>query len=120
MTTADGYRQFTHHSGRGIGANTMSIHYRGSDVVDPTQRLIGTIDDVVYDEQGQPVWAVVDLGLLRSAHYLPIAAGYLTENGTFVVPYDKGTVKAAPKARRDHLLDRQIEAELVRHYELAS
>ena len=96
----------------------MSIHYRGSDVVDPDQRLIGTIDDVVYDDRGQPIWAVVELGLLRAAHYLPMAAGYLTENGKFVVPYDKSTVKAAPRARRDHVIDRSDEAELIRHYEL--
>ncbi len=97
----------------------MSIHYRGSDVIDPDQRLIGTIDDVVYDDDGQPVWAVVELGLMRSAHYLPVAAGYLTDSGKFVVPYDKRTVKAAPRARRDHVLDRQVEAELIAHYELA-
>ena len=78
----------------------MSIQYRGSDVVDPQQRLIGTIDDVVYDQHGTPTWAIVELGLLRTAHYLPVAAGYVADNGTFVVPYDKRTVKAAPKARR--------------------
>jgi len=97
----------------------MSIQYRGSDVIDPDQRLIGTIDDIVYDDDGEPIWAVVELGLMRSAHYLPVAAGYLTDGGDFVVPYDKRTVKAAPKARRDHVLDRQVEAALIAHYELA-
>jgi hypothetical protein len=97
----------------------MSIQYRGSDVIDPDQRLIGTIGDVVYGDDGQPIWAVVELGLTRSAHYLPVAAGYLTDAGKFVVPYDKRTVKAAPRARRDHVLDRQIEAALIAHYELA-
>lgn len=98
----------------------MSAHYRGSDVIDHEQRLIGTIDDVIYDTDGHPVWAVVDLGLLRAAHYLPIGAGYLTDTGRFVVPYDKHTVKAAPRARRDHVLDGGLERELVQHYELAS
>ncbi len=97
----------------------MSIQYRGSDVIDPEQRLIGTIDDVVYDDDGEPIWAVVELGLLRAAHYVPVAAGYLSDNGQFVVPYDKRTVKAAPKVRRDHVLDRSVEADLIRHYELA-
>lgn len=96
-----------------------TINYRGSDVIDPEQRHIGKIDDLVYDADGQPIWAVVELGLMRSAHYLPVAAGYLTDNGKFVVPYDKRTVKAAPKARRDHVLDRDVEAELIQHYELA-
>lgn len=97
-----------------------STQYRGHDVVDPENRLIGTIDDVLYDHTGEPTWAVVNLGVLRSAHYLPVASGYLAENGTFVVPYDKRMVKSAPKAARDHVLDPEIEVELVEHYELAS
>ena len=92
--------------------------YRGHDVVDPTHRLIGTISDVVYTSDGDPTWAVVDLGLLRSSHYLPIAAGYMSEAGEFVVPYDKKTVKTAPKADRSHLVDRQTTQALQRHYEL--
>ena len=92
--------------------------YRGHDVVDPSHRLIGTISDVVYDQEGGPQWAVVDLGLMRSSHYLPIAAGYMSEAGEFVVPYDKKIVKAAPKADRGHLVDRTMQHELHRHYEM--
>lgn len=92
--------------------------YRGHDVVDPTHRLIGTISDVVYDSGGDPQWAVVDLGLLRSSHYLPIAAGYISEAGEFVVPYDKKVVKSAPKADRSHLVDASTRQRLHRHYEL--
>ncbi len=97
---------------------SSTIQYRGSDVLDPEQRLIGTIGDVVYDDEGRPVWAVVELGLMRSAHYVPVASGYLAETGKFVVPYDKRTVKMAPKARRDHVLDRSVETQLRKHYEL--
>lgn len=91
---------------------------RGHDVVDPSRRLIGTISNVVHDGDGRPEWAVVDLGLLRSAHYLPIAAGYMSEAGEFVVPYDKQIVKTAPKADRSHSVDRRTLHELHRHYEL--
>ena len=97
----------------------MTTHYRGHDVVDPDRRLIGTISDVVYDDGGEPEWAVVDLGLLRSAHYLPVAAGYMTEEGEFVVPFDKRMVKAAPRADRRHVIDAAVHGELLRHYELA-
>ncbi len=97
----------------------MSIQYRGHDVVDPDHRLIGTISDVLYSGDGEPEWAVVDLGLLRSAHYLPVAAGYMTDSGELVVPFDKRMVKTAPKASRDHLIDRATADELHRHYELA-
>ena len=98
----------------------MTTHYRGHDVVDPDHKLIGTISDVLYDQAGEPSWAVVDLGLLRSAHYLPVGAGYMSEQGDFVVPFEKRTVKTAPKADRSHFLDSATERELIRHYELAS
>ncbi len=106
-----------------MNAEELNTHgkpagYRGHDVVDPSHRLIGTISDVVYDNQGGPEWAVVDLGLLRSSHYLPIAAGYMSEAGEFVVPYDKKVVKSAPKADRSHLVDGTTKTELHRHYEL--
>lgn len=105
-------------SGRGTGIN-MATHYRGHDVVDPDHRLIGTISDVLYDQQGDAEWAVVDLGLLRSAHYLPVASGYMTESGEFVVPFDKRVVKGAPKADRRHYIDSSTEDELMHHYELS-
>jgi hypothetical protein len=92
--------------------------YRGHDVVDPAHRLIGTISDVVYDSAGDPQWVVVDLGLLRSSHFLPIAAGSMSEAGEFVVPYDKRIVKSAPKADRSHLVDSATTQRLRRHYEL--
>jgi hypothetical protein len=98
----------------------MTIHYRGHDVVDPDHRLIGTISDVLYDTSGDPEWAVVDLGLLRSAHYLPVSSGYMSENGEFIVPFEKRVVKSAPKADRSHFLDAATERELKRHYELVA
>lgn len=96
----------------------MTTHYRGHDVVDPEHRLIGTISDIVYDSHGAPRWAVVDLGLLRSAHYLPISAGYMSAAGEFIVPFDKQVVKAAPKADRSHVVNESLAEELTRHYEL--
>ncbi len=96
----------------------MTSHFRGHDVVDRDHRLIGTISDVLYDLRGEPEWAVVDLGLLRSAHYLPIAAGHMSESGEFVVPFDKRIVKEAAKADRRHALDSETKGELLRHYEL--
>lgn len=98
----------------------MTTHYRGHDVVDPDHRLIGTISDVLYDTNGEPEWAVVDLGLLRSAHYLPVASGYMSDNGEFVVPFDKHVVKSAPKADRSHFLDAGMERRLQEHYELSA
>ena len=105
----------THHEAE---RPTPTAGFRGHDVVDASHRLIGTISDVVYDSGGDPEWAVVDLGLLRSSHFLPIAAGYMSEAGEFVVPFDKSVVKSAPKADRAHLVDATTSRHLQRHYEL--
>ena len=99
-------------------ADRPTAGYRGHDVVDPTHRLIGTISDVVYDSGGDPEWAVVDLGLMRSSHFVPIAAGYMSEAGEFVVPYDKRVVKTAPTADRSHLVDSSTSQQLQRPSEL--
>jgi len=89
--------------------------YCGHDVVDSTHRLIGTITDVV-SENGKPRWAVVDLGLLRSLHYLPVASGRMTASGEFVVPFDKRTVRTAPEADRTHRVSPSTRERLMRHY----
>ncbi len=98
--------------------NHDAISYRGHTVVDPQRKQIGTISDVVYDNDGAPTWAVVDLGPLRAEHYLPVAPGYLSETGEFVVPVDKRQVKTAPKADKTHFVDARTETKLNRHYEL--
>lgn len=96
-----------------------TIFFQGHQVVDAERRKIGRISDVVYDVAGDPRWAVVDTGLLRSSHYVPVRSGYVAESGDFVVPYPKDTVKRAPRADRDHLVDAATEQQLCRHYELA-
>ena len=96
----------------------MTMQYRGHDVVDPDHKLVGTIDDVLYDVHGEPTWAVVNVGLLRASHYVPVSVGYTAEDGTFVVPFDKRVVTSAPKADRSHTLDPETESELFRYYEL--
>jgi hypothetical protein len=97
----------------------VQTQYTGHDVVDPEHRMIGTIDDVIHDDAGNPEWAIVDLGWLRSSRYVPIAAGYVAETGELVVPYDKQTVKTAPKVDRNHVLDPVVAHSLRKHYELS-
>lgn len=98
--------------------NQPTIFYRGHAVVDAERRRIGRISDIVYDTNGDPEWAVVDLGLMRSSHYLPVDSGYMSENGDFVVPYQREVVRSSPKADRNHVVDAVTEQELQRHYEL--
>ena len=94
----------------------MTIQYRGSTVIDQDQRMIGTIDDVLYDAAGAPTWAIVDVGLLRASHFVPIEVGYTADDGAFVVPFDKQTVTSAPKADRSHTIDPATESALRAYY----
>lgn len=83
----------------------MSTRSRGHDVVVNDRRLIGTISDVLYDKRGDIERAVVDLGLLRSTHFLPVVSGHKLENGESVPPFDKQMVSGAPKAHRHGRVD---------------
>lgn len=90
----------------------------GHTVLDDHHNKVGTVSDVLYDDRGDPRWAVVDPGPLRPEKFVPVDGSYLSESGELVIPYGKDQVKHAPKAPRDHVLDSQIEAELVQHYEV--
>ena len=100
--------------------------YTGNHVLDESGDDIGRIVDVIYTDPDEtddgsmiPHWLVVDPGLLRSAHYVPIEGSYVTDSGSVVVPWDKRWVKSAPKASGDHLLSHDQVVELERHYALA-
>ena len=106
--------------------------YTGHEVIDEQGNHVGRVTDVIYDDAdvGQPpagdggigrapTWLVVDPGLLRAAHYLPVAGSYRTADGTIVTPWDKDWVKSATKASRDHILTRAQRDELLSHYALA-
>ncbi|MCU1365719.1 MAG: hypothetical protein JWL72_1537 [Ilumatobacteraceae bacterium] len=93
--------------------------FRHRTVIDPTGHKVGTVSDVVSDPTTlEPRWLVVDTGLLRSSHYVPVIATERTSTGELSVPFDKGTVMAATKAHGSHVLTSQEEAELGDHYNL--
>ena len=103
--------------------------YTGHDVIDEQGNHVGRVSDVIYDDDAaqdtlidgsrRPSWLVVDPGLLRAAHYVPVAGSYRTAEGTIVTPWDKDWVKAALKASHDHILTRDERDELMAHYALA-
>ncbi len=97
--------------------------YTGHHVLDERGDDIGRVIDVVYTDPDSsddgsmiPHWLVVDPGLLRSAHYVPIEGSYITEEGSVVIPWDRRWVKSAPKASGDHLLTHDQVTELEQHY----
>lgn len=100
--------------------------YTGHHVLDEHGNDIGRVVDVIYtdpttsdDGSMTPNWLVVDPGLLRAAHYVPIDGSYVTGTGQVVVPWEKRWVKSAPKANGDHLLTDSQIAELEQHYATA-
>jgi hypothetical protein len=106
-----------HPSGDSARQTVLTDH----EVIDERRSKIGTVTDVLYDaSDATPRWATVSLGLFSGEHYIPLSDAYQAEDGRVVVPYDKSTVKRAPKANRDHVLTPDVEDELRRYYGVAS
>jgi hypothetical protein len=102
-----------------VETTPQEISLTGQRVLDDHHQRVGTVSDVLYDERGEPRWAVVDPGPLRAEHYVPVKGSYMTHDGDVVIPYAKDQVKAAAKANRDHVLDSTVERDLIDHYELS-
>lgn len=100
------------------GQDDEHLHLTGKDVLDEHHTKVGTVSDIVFDDGGSPRWAVVDPGPMRSAKFVPIEGSYTTDHGEVVIPYAKATIKTAPKANRDHIVDPMTERELAAHYNL--
>lgn len=90
----------------------------GHEAFDEHHDKLGTVTDVLYDDQGAPRWAVINPGLLQRERYVPVDGAFVTEAGQVVMPYSRDTVKAARPASRDHILDPVVERALEEHYAL--
>jgi uncharacterized protein (TIGR02271 family) len=92
----------------------------GSTVYGSDGDKIGQVGQVYLDDEtGRPEWATVRTGLFgTSESFVPLGQSSLTGDGV-TVPYDKSTVKDAPRVDVDHgHLSQSEEAELYRHYGL--
>ena len=95
--------------------------YKGHSVIDEHGIKVGKITDVLYDDKTlTPRWMIVDLGVFAAQHYVPLNDAYQSEDGRLVIPFDKKTVKNAPRAGKDHILTRAVEEQLLQHYQLAA
>lgn len=93
---------------------------QGHEVVDEQGEKIGAVSDVVFDSgTGDAQWVVVNIGVLRAAHFVPLHNAYVSAEGRLVIPFDKRTVKGSPRAGRDHIMTSELEHELAEHYSLA-
>lgn len=98
--------------------------YHGCAVVDAHGREVGMVADVLYDDADvgatqEPTWLVVDPGILRAAHCVPVAGSFRSGDGAVVVPWERSWITSAPKAKGDHVITPGTRDELVEHYDVA-
>jgi hypothetical protein len=92
---------------------------RGQDLIGRDGENLGTIEEIYLDtETNQPEWALVSTGLFGTKQsFVPISGASRTGDGV-TVPFDKATVKNAPKIDPDGRLSESEEQQLYRHYGL--
>ena len=90
------------------------ISLTGHDVVDSQLSKVGTVTDVLSDEQSTPKWAVVKTGVLGGERFVPLERSYLDTDGRLVVPLTKSDIKRAPRVRGDHVMTNEVQQEAPR------
>src|SRR4051812_47075722 len=109
----------THDHGGSTMATTQNdvLSWRGRALVDADGDKIGTIEDIYLDaETSEPEWAVVTTGLFGTKQsFVPIGDASSTGDG-IRVPFEKATVKDAPRIDPDGRLSQEEERELYQHY----
>ena len=92
----------------------------GGTVVGSDGDKIGKVSQVFLDDQtGDPEWVTVTTGMFGSAEsFIPLSQGSISGD-TIRVPYDKSTVKGAPRVDDSNgKLSENEEADLYRYYGL--
>jgi uncharacterized protein (TIGR02271 family) len=94
-----------------------ALHWRGRELVDRDGDKIGTIDEIYLDaETREPEWAVVTTGLFGGKQsFVPLGDANPAGEG-IRVPFEKATVKDAPKIDPDGQLSQDEERRLYAHY----
>jgi uncharacterized protein (TIGR02271 family) len=97
------------------------LQFRGQDLCDRDGGKIGSVEEIYLDaETDEPEWALVNTGLFGTkSTFVPLRDASEAE-GTLRVPFDKATVKDAPKMDPDGQLSQREEAELYRYYGMES
>jgi hypothetical protein len=90
-------------------------------VIDDHFETVGTVTDVLYDseETMEPRWAIVKTGKFGGERPTPLDGSYVTDGGDLVVPFDRTTIKNAPKIPHDHVLTSLVEDEIAEYYEVS-
>jgi uncharacterized protein (TIGR02271 family) len=93
------------------------LTWRGRDLQGSDGEKLGTIEEIYLDaETREPEWALVTTGMFGTKQsFVPLRDASPAGEGASV-PFDKSTVKDAPKIDPDGQLSESEEAELYRHY----
>jgi uncharacterized protein (TIGR02271 family) len=96
-----------------------ALALRGQDLTGRDGEKLGTIEEIYLDtETNQPEWALVTTGLFGTKQsFVPISGASRAGDGV-TVPFDKATVRDAPKVDPDGRLSGSEEQQLYRHYGL--
>jgi uncharacterized protein (TIGR02271 family) len=90
---------------------------RGQDLTGRDGEKLGTIEEIYLDtETDQPEWALVTTGMFGTKQSFVPISGATRESDGVSVPFDKATVKDAPKVDPDGALSESEEQQLYRHY----
>ena len=93
------------------------LSWRGRDLYGNDGDKIGSIDEIYLDrETNEPEWAVVTTGLFGTKRtFVPLSEAQPSNDG-IRVPFEKATVKDAPRIDPDGQLSRDEEQSLYDHY----
>jgi uncharacterized protein (TIGR02271 family) len=95
------------------------LSWRGQELRSSDDGKLGTIEEIYLDTRtDEPEWALITTGLFGSKQsFVPLRDASQSDDG-ITVPFDKATVKDAPKIDPDGQLSREEETQLYRHYRL--
>ena len=91
----------------------------GVQVVDAAGDKVGTVNDVYLNDQTEQLsWVTVATGWFGlSESFLPLEGAHITDE-QILVPFDKATIKTAPRYQSEVPLTPQDEDALYRHYNI--
>jgi hypothetical protein len=89
------------------------LQFRGQNLCDRDGGKIGSIEEIYLDAKtDEPEWALVNTGLFGTKSTFVPLPDASEADGSLRVPFDKGTVKDAPKIDAGGQLSQREEAEL--------
>ncbi len=100
---------------------TMSMEtvaqWRGADVLDQDGDKVGTVEEIYLDQQtDQPEWALVKTGMFGNKSTFVPLTGANQDGDNLRVPFEKDTIKDAPKIDPEQELSQDEERQLYSHY----